>query len=131
MKNINYKPLDPVEAQKWAQEIHILFLDALMSESRWSANQITFHGGTSLSLSWQSARFSEDLDFLLCNDVTDINNTADPDLKKWLPANLWHRLYPDEIKNMIDFSYKTIISVADAIDSLDQILVEDDSNGPR
>lgn len=36
-----------------------------MEASEWSSKDMAFHGGTSLHLSWNSPRFSEDLDFLL------------------------------------------------------------------
>jgi predicted nucleotidyltransferase component of viral defense system len=49
----------------WAQLAHRLFLDSLMKSSDWAPGDMAFHGGTSLHLSWQSSRYSEDLDFLL------------------------------------------------------------------
>ncbi len=59
------RPITPDEALLWAQSAHVLYLDALMSQSTWTAKEMVFHGGTSLKLSWNSARYSEDLDFLL------------------------------------------------------------------
>lgn len=70
---IKKKPLSPDIANKWARYAHLFFLDALMTESSWHCDQLVFHGGTSLYLSWQSARFSEDLDFLLSNKAERID----------------------------------------------------------
>jgi predicted nucleotidyltransferase component of viral defense system len=64
--------LDPVTAANWATQAHAYVLDALMTESSWRCNDIAFHGGTSLHLSWRSPRFSEDLDFLIARDVADV-----------------------------------------------------------
>ena len=64
--------LDPEMATAWAAKAHAYVLDALMSESSWRCNDIAFHGGTSLHLSWRSPRHSEDLDFLVSRDVPDI-----------------------------------------------------------
>ncbi|MFG6082884.1 nucleotidyl transferase AbiEii/AbiGii toxin family protein [Paracoccus litorisediminis] len=63
------KPLDPTTARKWSDIGHMAFIDALTSSAILKANQFAFHGGTSLHLSWQSPRFSEDLDFLLSKDM--------------------------------------------------------------
>lgn len=65
MPALNRRPITPDEALVWAQSAHVLYLDALMSQSTWTAKELVFHGGTSLKLSWNSARYSEDLDFLL------------------------------------------------------------------
>lgn len=40
-------------------------LAALMNSRRWEPGDIAFQGGTSLHLAHGSARFSEDLDFLV------------------------------------------------------------------
>lgn len=57
---------------QWAQKAQLYVLDSLMAESPWSAEQMAFHGGTSLHFSWRSPRFSEDLDFLIDRQVRDI-----------------------------------------------------------
>ena len=44
MAKIKNKQLDTELANKWAQDAHLLFLDALMSESRLLLNQIAFSG---------------------------------------------------------------------------------------
>jgi predicted nucleotidyltransferase component of viral defense system len=59
------KQLSAALAIEWARMAHIFYLDALMVATDWTRQQFAFHGGTSLHLSWNSARFSEDLDFLL------------------------------------------------------------------
>lgn len=61
-----------VEA-RWAHRAQLLALDALMAESSWGADCVAFQGGTSLHLSWHSPRFSEDLDFLIGRQVSDID----------------------------------------------------------
>ncbi len=58
-------PLTAAQQRTWAQSLHLLILDALMKDSSWGEEELAFHGGTSLRLSWASPRFSEDLDFLL------------------------------------------------------------------
>lgn len=57
--------LDRKTSTRWAQRLHVYLIEAIMADSRWTARDVAFHGGTSLHLSWQSPRFSEDLDFLL------------------------------------------------------------------
>lgn len=59
------KPLDPKTARYFSDLGHMVFIQALTQAEPLQARQIAFHGGTSLHLSWQSPRFSEDLDFLL------------------------------------------------------------------
>lgn len=55
---------------------HTLYLDALMAQTDWAVREIAFHGGTSLRLSWNSARYSEDLDFLLSKNVQGLDKVA-------------------------------------------------------
>ena len=66
------RPLSSALALQWAQAAHVQFLNALMSAADWSAQQFAFRGGTSLHLSWNSARYSEDLDFLLSREVGNV-----------------------------------------------------------
>jgi predicted nucleotidyltransferase component of viral defense system len=56
---------------------HSIYIDSLMSESLLSCEQIAFHGGTSLHLSWRSPRYSEDLDFLLSREVSNLDEISD------------------------------------------------------
>lgn len=59
------RPLSSTERTQWAALGHVLLLQSLMQASDWTQKDFAFHGGTSLHLSWNSPRFSEDLDFLL------------------------------------------------------------------
>lgn len=61
----------------WSQTAHVLFLDSLMKVGRWKPSELAFHGGTSLHLSWQSSRFSEDLDFLLARTEVDMKSVIE------------------------------------------------------
>jgi predicted nucleotidyltransferase component of viral defense system len=54
---------------KWAELVHVYAIDALMSTTAWTNKDVAFHGGTSLHLSWNSPRYSEDLDFLLAHQL--------------------------------------------------------------
>lgn len=47
------------------QALHVAVLDALMAARRWQPGELIFQGGTSLHLAHSSPRFSEDLDFLV------------------------------------------------------------------
>lgn len=49
----------------WSDLVQLSFVDVLPQVAPWTCRQVAFHGGTSLNLSWNSPRFSEDLDFLL------------------------------------------------------------------
>lgn len=73
MKKVANKPLDPLTATEWAKQAQLALIDALMSQSSWTTQQVAFHGGTSLHLSWSSPRHSEDLDFLLSQEVKDLD----------------------------------------------------------
>lgn len=53
------------QRRDWADKTHLWAIEAILQEGAWSCDEIVFHGGTSLSLSWRSPRMSEDLDFLL------------------------------------------------------------------
>lgn len=70
------KPITPSQRLLWSQSAHALFLEALMSQSDWTAKELVFHGGTSLHLSWNSARYSEDLDFLLSRSVKNAQQVS-------------------------------------------------------
>ena len=60
-------------------------------------------------------------------DQDEIFNLAETDLKKWLPENLWERLYPDEIRKMILYVNKTLRNVSDVINDM----TEDNDHEPR
>jgi hypothetical protein len=70
-------PLSAEVSAQWAAAAQYRFLDALMSDPRLSCDEIAFHGGTSLHLSWRSPRRSEDLDFLLANRAGDIQEIVE------------------------------------------------------
>lgn len=61
--------LDFEKAREWSVLGHVSFIEAFLSTVRVDSKKFAFHGGTSLHLSWQSPRFSEDLDFLLSRDM--------------------------------------------------------------
>jgi Nucleotidyl transferase AbiEii toxin, Type IV TA system len=67
------RALNPALALQWAQAAHAQYLNALMPVADWSARQFAFHGGTSLHLSWSSARYSAALDFLLSREVVNVD----------------------------------------------------------
>lgn len=54
-----------------AADMHAKVLDELFRETRWRAPDAVFHGGTALTLGHRSVRFSEDLDFMVREDVAD------------------------------------------------------------
>jgi predicted nucleotidyltransferase component of viral defense system len=59
------RPIDPESARQMSDLGHICFIQAMTQAMPLQSEQVAFHGGTSLHLSWKSPRFSEDLDFLL------------------------------------------------------------------
>lgn len=48
-----------------ATAMHAIILNGIFAERSWRTPQAVFHGGTALSLTYKSGRFSEDLDFIL------------------------------------------------------------------
>lgn len=63
------RQLTAAQAFDLRQALHVAVLDALMTSRRWEPGEIAFQGGTSLHLVHGSPRFSEDLDFLVLDDV--------------------------------------------------------------
>jgi hypothetical protein len=57
--------ITPEERAQWTSMAHVALLQCIGEAAPWSPTDYAFHGGTSLHLSWNSPRFSEDLDFLL------------------------------------------------------------------
>jgi predicted nucleotidyltransferase component of viral defense system len=45
--------------------------------------------------------------------------SADPDLKRWLPAALWTHLWPEAIGDMVDYVRSAVEAVADACENTD------------
>lgn len=70
------KHLNKALARDWSQAAHALFLNGLMREKSWNTGELVFHGGTNLHLCWQSARYSEDLDFLLARSAEQMNKSV-------------------------------------------------------
>ena len=84
--NTKRKHLSPAQATEWAQMAHALYLEALMAQAGWSVGDIAFHGGTSLRLSWNSSRYSEDLDFLLSRKIAEAIGEVCTHLRQGKPA---------------------------------------------
>lgn len=59
------KELSPSEKHLWEQTLQILTLEGIAGETALGIEDLVFHGGTSLRLSWNSPRYSEDLDFMV------------------------------------------------------------------
>ncbi len=77
MSDQKRRPIDPATARQMSDLGHMGFIEALTQAMPLKAEQVAFHGGTSLHLSWKSPRFSEDLDFLL-------NRTLQPKMGKFM-----------------------------------------------
>ncbi len=78
-----------------AQEQHLLrhalqtaTIEALMASRRWEQGDIAFQGGTSLHLAHGSARFSEDLDFMVRGGLSLVGLSAKVLEKLNLPASI-------------------------------------------
>lgn len=65
------RALKEAERLQWASLAHSLLLQAIAEMPDWGADKLVFHGGTSLHLSWNSPRYSEDLDFLLLTQARE------------------------------------------------------------
>lgn len=102
MKTPAKRPLTPEVAAQWARKAQLYALDALIQESHWSCDKLAFHGGTSLHLSWQSPRFSEDLDFLLSRDVQDLAG-----IMRRTEASIRARFLSEDIDFAIEMQDKT------------------------
>lgn len=66
------KHLTAAQLRDWAARAQLRFLEGVMQCGAWRPNELAFHGGTSLHMSWASPRFSEDLDFLLERSKGDL-----------------------------------------------------------
>lgn len=62
---------EPDELRQWSTAVQFAFLESFATVTGWLAKDVAFHGGTSLSMSWGSPRYSEDLDFLLNEGLAD------------------------------------------------------------
>jgi predicted nucleotidyltransferase component of viral defense system len=65
------RALNPAELLAAALGLQVRILDALFSSRAWRTDEIAFQGRTSLKLAHGSVRFSEDLDFLLAEEMAD------------------------------------------------------------
>lgn len=79
MKNPKQPQIAPTKEtlMEWSQTAQVLALESLLLSSGWRPGEVAFHGGTSLHLSWNSPRHSEDLDFLLSREVRDLDRVMD------------------------------------------------------
>jgi len=50
------------------------------------------------------------------NDPTEVLKKADPDLRRWLPTVLWHKMHPRVTGEMVEYVRGALESVADAIE---------------
>ena len=57
------------------------------------------------------------LRLFLQNDRAAIISQADPDLKRWLPLNLWRTLHPDGVVQMVDYVFYALAEVASIVDA--------------
>lgn len=62
--------LTAAELHRLRSSLQVATLTALMASRRWQPGEIAFQGGTCLSLVYGSARFSEDLDFMVRGGMT-------------------------------------------------------------
>ncbi|GBQ85417.1 hypothetical protein AA14337_3066 [Acetobacter malorum DSM 14337] len=67
--------LSATDAFNFRQTLHVATLEALVSSRRWRPGDLIFQGGTSLHLAYGSPRFSEDLDFMVNEDL-NLNSIA-------------------------------------------------------
>lgn len=61
--------LSPEQLRQLRAELQVAALSALMQARRWEPGELAFQGGTSLQLVHGSARFSEDLDFMVAGSL--------------------------------------------------------------
>lgn len=59
------RPLSAADQQRFRELLQSATIGALMSSRRWEPGDLAFQGGTCLHLAHGSARFSEDLDFMV------------------------------------------------------------------
>jgi predicted nucleotidyltransferase component of viral defense system len=63
-------------------------LAALIDSRRWEPGELAFQGGTSLHLAHGSARFSEDLDFMVCGGLSMKNLSREVQKRLRLPSDI-------------------------------------------
>lgn len=85
---IKKRTLSAQEQQALRSALQTATLEALMASRRWEPGDIAFQGGTSLHLVHGSARFSEDLDFMVRGGLSLAGLSAKVLEKLNLPANI-------------------------------------------
>lgn len=86
--NVKKRTLSAQEQQALRSALQTATLEALMASRRWEPGDIAFQGGTSLHLAHGSARFSEDLDFMVRGGLSLAGLSAKVLEKLNLPANI-------------------------------------------
>ena len=84
------RPITNDERKRWSTLGHLFALEGISEATEWTGKDFAFRGGTSLHLSWNSPRFSEDLDFLLEKRCAERLTRVMTNVKKhiehiWLP----------------------------------------------
>jgi predicted nucleotidyltransferase component of viral defense system len=76
------RTLSPNELDSMRNMLQTAAISALMKSRRWEPGEIAFQGGTSLNLAHGSARFSEDLDFMIRGgmSLTDFSSSVGANL---------------------------------------------------
>lgn len=54
--------------------------------------------------------------FLASHDRAVVTAMADPELKRWMPPDVWMRLYPRATTEMVRYTWYALERVADAIE---------------
>lgn len=63
--------ITPAEEQEIAVTLQLMLLNEIFSKPEWRAPKAVFHGGTALALLYKNDRWSEDLDFMVSEDLYD------------------------------------------------------------
>lgn len=75
-------PITDEQRRQWSNSVQIAFLEAIATQTNLNIKDISFQGGTSLSLGWGSPRYSEDLDFLLSNKAIEELTSSMPKIAR-------------------------------------------------
>lgn len=57
------------------------------------------------------------LRLFLAQDDGKLFGMADPDIRRWLPDNVWRAMYPEGVRQMLAYTRSAIETVAAAIDA--------------
>ena len=77
-KRPSQTPISPKQEMEIAITLQLLLLNEIFSDSAWRAPNAVFHGGTALALLYNNGRWSEDLDFMIDQEMF---STLDEKLK--------------------------------------------------